>query len=139
MPILDPLLPILTAWKATTGGAGFLFPSPRQRAKTRHKSDAPSFVRGSTYIEALRKALAALGLPSLTVYQATRHTFASQWVMADGSIAAKLADILGHATTWVTERYAHLQPGRFSDTDLSRLGSAFESDLSPVAQPQLPE
>ncbi len=141
VPILDPLLPILLAWRAATGGTGFLFPSPRQRMKrTAGKDAALSFVRGNTYLAALRAVLQPLALPRLDVYQATRHTFASQWVMADGSIA-KLAAILGHSTTEVTKRYAHLIPGRFSANDLARLGSPgpkngeIRSELGPDAAP----
>jgi hypothetical protein len=34
----------------------------------------------------LKKALAACGLPDITWYNATRHTFASQWAMAGNPI-----------------------------------------------------
>ena len=48
----------------------------------------------------LRPVLTALGLarPGLGWYEATRHTFASQWVMAGGSIE-KLKENLG-TTRW---------------------------------------
>jgi site-specific recombinase XerD len=45
-----------------------------------------------------------------------RHSFASRWVQAGGSLS-KLAEVLGHSTREVTLRYAHLQPGNFSDTE----------------------
>ncbi len=48
---------------------------------------------------------------ALTGYQATRHTFASQWVLAGGSIE-KLKEIMGHISVIVTEQYAHLHPLR---------------------------
>ena len=52
----------------------------------------------------------------LTWYQCTRHTFASQWVMANGSIE-KLAAEFGHSSTEVTRRYAHLRPDHFREAD----------------------
>ena len=59
----------------------------------------------------LRVALAQLELtqPGLGWYEATRHTFASQWVLAGNSIE-KLSAILGHYSVVMTERYAHLHP-----------------------------
>jgi site-specific recombinase XerD len=47
-------------------------------------------------------------LPALTWYQATRHTFASQFVLAGGSIE-KLSKLMGHSSVTTTERYAHLR------------------------------
>ena len=49
-------------------------------------------------------------------YEATRHTFASRYVQAGGSLM-KLASILGHSATEVTLRYAHLQPGNFTEQE----------------------
>jgi integrase len=67
----------------------------------------------------LRPVLKALGLarPGLGWYEATRHTFASQWVLAGGSIE-KLKEILGHYSVVMTERYAHLKPDLFSPKDM---------------------
>jgi len=59
--------------------------------------------------------LARLGLGW---YEATRHTFASQWVMAGGSIE-KLKEILGHYSVVMTERYAHLKPELFTPKDMA--------------------
>src|SRR4051812_24554994 len=60
----------------------------------------------------LRATLKRLGLerPGLGWYEATRHTFASQWVLSGGSIE-KLKEILGHSVV-VTERYTHAPPTR---------------------------
>jgi len=70
----------------------------------------------------LRNALKTLGLekPGLAWYQATRHTFASQFVLAGCSLET-LRRILGHSTVLVTERYAHLQPDHFAEADLARM------------------
>jgi len=55
-------------------------------------------------------------LPAMRWYEATRHTFASRYVQAGGSLM-KLASILGHSATEVTLRYAHLQPGNFTEQE----------------------
>jgi integrase len=44
-------------------------------------------------------------------YESTRHTFASHYVMAGGTLE-QLRDLLGHSTVTTTERYAHLVPNR---------------------------
>ena len=85
----------------------------------------------------LRAALAAAKLDDgLTWYQATRHTFASHWVMDGGSIR-KLSEILGHASVTTTERYAHLSPDAFGRgdyetvvVDLSEGGEVVEVDFN---------
>jgi hypothetical protein len=59
-------------------------------------------------------------MPAVSWYQATRHTFASHWVMAGGSIE-KLREVLGHSSVVVTERYAHLRTDLFGPSDLSRV------------------
>src|SRR5216684_855868 len=57
---------------------------------------------------------------SLTWYQATRHTFASHWVLSGGSLE-KLANVMGHSSVVVTERYAHLRPDLFREEDYELL------------------
>lgn len=80
--------------------------------------------------EYLREALDQLGLarPGLGWYEATRHTFASQWVMAGRSIE-ELKEILGHYSVVVTERYAHLRPDLFA----AGAHQALKVDLSATA------
>lgn len=121
VPILDALHPILSAWKLTTGGKGESRVIPPLRCDgAKIDKHTPG-----TY---LRAALTALGLarPGLGWYEATRHTFASQWVMAGGSIE-KLKEILGHYSVVMTERYAHLKPELFTARDLGTIAL----DLSP--------
>jgi hypothetical protein len=62
-----------------TGGEGLLIPPMRCDGEKIDKHTPGTY---------LRVALEQLGLarPGLGWYQATRHTFASQWVMAGGSI-----------------------------------------------------
>ena len=70
----------------------------------------------------LRNALEQLELtqPGLGWYEATRHTFASQWVLAGNSIE-KLSAILGHYSVVMTERYDHLRLELFTQADLATI------------------
>lgn len=124
VPILDPLLPVLKAWHVKTGGKGLVIPPLRSDGE---------HVDKSTPAQHLRKVLVDLELPPLEPkpwYQATRHTFASQWAMA-GRPMRELQAILGHASISDTERYAHLAPGYWSEG----VHSALAIDLSPSAAP----
>ena len=88
MPVLDALLPILTEWKLKSGDAGRVIPPMRCDGKKIDKATAGNY---------FRVALGQLELtqPRLGWYEATRHTFASQWVLAGNSIE-KLSASLGH-------------------------------------------
>jgi integrase len=138
VPIQDGLLPVLQAWKLKTGGKGLVIP-PVHR-------DARHIGRDALWT-ALRRALKKLGFPeatwtpgtarTLSWYRATRHTFASHWVLAGGSLAT-LARILGHSSVQVTEKhYLHLRPDAYAERDLSgipldlRPGSAKPGALGP--------
>lgn len=127
VPVLDPLLPILTSSREETGGEGLLIPAMRCDGTKIDKHPPGNY---------LRAALAELGLarPGLGWYEATRHTFASQWVMAGGSIE-KLKEILGHYSAIMIERSAHLQPDLFPLSDLATL----KVDLAPGPQDPPPE
>jgi integrase len=126
VPVQAALLPVLTAWKLKTGGSGLVVPPVRTRSK-RSMVDEQSIGR------ALRDALAKLKLPRLTWYQATRHTFASQWVLAGGSIE-KLRELMGHSTVLVTERYAHLRQDLFAEADGDRIAVDFSAPAGAVEQ-----
>lgn len=109
VPILDALLPVLSGWKLRTGGEGRVIP-PLRRDGGKIDKHTPGKYLGKT--------LERLGLarPGLGWYEATRHTFASQWVLGGGSIE-KLKEILGHYSVVVTERYTHLRTDLFSPKD----------------------
>lgn len=111
-PILDSLLPVLRAAKLASGGVGQVVPPMRGGSRKR--------LDPGTLRKCLRVALAACGLPSLTWYQATRHTFASHWVKAGGTIE-RLKEILGHSTVLVTARYAHNKGDLFTAADMGRM------------------
>jgi hypothetical protein len=103
----------LTAWKLATGGTGLLFRLDRP-TRGGQPGFPPQYLRPQTLHRHLAKALEDCGLPEMTWYQATRHTFASQWVLGGGSIEV-LRTILGHSSVTTTERYSHLKPGLFRE------------------------
>jgi integrase len=128
VPILDPLLPVLQAWKLQTGGTGRVVP-PMRRDGTKVDKGTPG-----PYLAATLDRL-GLARPGLGWYQATRHTFASQWVLAGGSIE-KLSKVLGHYSVVMTERYVHLRPDLFAERDFATipLTLAGEGVLTPLGQ-----
>lgn len=129
VPIQRALATLLAARMMEVGSKGLLFPTTQRRGGGRTKRP-PTFIQPHTVGKVWKAARDAAGLPPLTWYQATRHTGASHWVMSGGNIGT-LAAILGHSTTWVTEHYAHLVPGRFSPEDYERLSVG--SRLAPAA------
>lgn len=120
VPIAPALIKILAEWKLATGGAGQLFRPLLGRRGGRPGSPA-RFLGLHNVHEALAKALEACGLAeTLTLYQCTRHTYASHWCLRGGSIEM-LSKILGHRSITTTERYAHLDPRLFQAADLLKL------------------
>jgi|SRR5438552_4891546 len=59
-----------------------------------------------------------------------RHTFASQWVMAEGSLYL-LKEILGHKSIVMTQRYAHLSP-QFTRSAVNLLDKIFVKSHQPA-------
>jgi len=123
--IQEALLPMLVAWKLATGGKGELF--GRLLAGGRKGANDTKFIKSETLAKRLREAMKTLitkeTVPAshfvardrggeeihLTWYQATRHTFASHYMMAGGNLA-KLQAELGHSDIQTTQRYAKLAP-----------------------------
>jgi len=130
VPILDPLLPVLKAWKLRTGGTGLVAPPLRRDGGNIDKATPGKYLRAT--LKKLGLASPGFGLPrpggkrQKVWYWCTRHTFASQWVMSGRSIE-KLKEMLGHYSVIVTERYAHLRPDLFSERDYQ----AIALDLTP--------
>jgi integrase len=113
VPLLDALEPVLVEWRRfRRTDTELCFPSGGNRG---------IHVKEHALGEALRAALEKAQKPELTWYACTRHTFASHWVMDGGSLE-KLRQILGHSSFVVTERYAHLVPGRFSVEERGLVG-----------------
>lgn len=127
-PILDGLLPILKAWKVKTGGEGDERVVPPMRIDGRKLSKQS---RGK-YLQATLERF-GLQRDGLGWYEATRHTFASQWVMNGGSIE-KLKEILGHYSVVMTERYAHLRVDLFTEKDLGTIPLKLSLDHASVAR-----
>jgi len=113
VPVLDALLPILKTWKLKGGGTGRVIPPMRCDGEKIYKGTPGPYLRAA--LEKLKLAREGLGW-----YEATRHTFASQWVLAGGSIE-KLSVMLGHYSVTMTERYAHLRPDLFPVEDLATI------------------
>lgn len=113
VPLLDGLYPVLAKWKLQTGGDGLVVPPMRRDGRHINKSTPGGH---------LEAALVKLKLQreGLGWYECTRHTFASQWVLAGGSIF-QLKEILGHYSVTETERYAHLNPKLFAQKDLGTI------------------
>jgi len=110
VPILDPLLPLLRAWKLACPSPELVFPNRQDRMHPRSASVTKAVfhrVRARAKIEGL-------------TFHDLRHTFASHWVLKGGDIY-RLQQILGHSSIELTQRYAHLAPGAF-DQDLGRFG-----------------
>jgi integrase len=117
-PFLAPLVPLLEAWRLKTGGRGLLFPPRLTAAKGRRVG---AFMHPKRLTEAVEAAAKECELPAIMEwakpwYQATRHTFATHWMKAGHSLG-ELALVLGHSSTWVTERYAHIRPSAERDDD----------------------
>jgi integrase len=112
--IQDDLFPLLTEWKLQSTGPRVV---PSMRPKRR-------YLDVHTMGKEIRKALDSFGLMvtpwAKPWYQATRHTFASQWMLGGGEIA-KLKEQMGHCSITVTERYAHLSPDLFGPKDKHRI------------------
>jgi integrase len=112
----NSLAPILAAYKLRTGGEGLLFkPTVADRGGRPDLGTVPTFMRPQTLIRHLREALKTCGLPPLTWYEATRHTFASLFVLGGGSLEM-LRTLMGHSSVTTTERYSHLRPDLFTET-----------------------
>ncbi|MGB8298051.1 MAG: site-specific integrase [Polyangia bacterium] len=125
----NSLAPILAAWRLKTGGEGLLFkPKVADRGGRPDLGTAPAFMRPSTLIRHLREALKTCGLPPLTWYSCTRHTFASLFVLGGGSLEM-LRTLMGHSSVTTTERYSHLRPDLFAEASFH----AMDVDLSKPA------
>jgi len=118
VPILDPVLPVLKAWKLRHPGT-WLF------TKQRGGVFQPS---SRVFQEVLHRVVERAGFESRWVhgkwrwyitFHDLRHTFALHWVMSGGDVF-KLQKILGHQSIEMTMRYAHLAPHAFAD-DYGRL------------------
>ncbi|MBI2374739.1 MAG: site-specific integrase [Deltaproteobacteria bacterium] len=122
IPILDPLLPILRAWRLIVGAEPLVFTNQAGKM-LRKDSRVFDFV--------LHRVLKEAGLPERYIrFHDLRHTFASHWMMRGGDVF-KLQKILGHKSIEMTMRYSHLAPSAFS-ADYGRLSALDPFDVSEV-------
>ena len=113
VPILDALLPILTAWRVQSPVASdYVFPSA---TGTMLQPSARVFQ------ERLHRVLDGAGFERVwvggrhvryLVFHSLRHTFASHWVMNGGDLF-KLQRMGGWKSQAMVQRYAHLAPDAF--------------------------
>lgn len=124
VPMLDPLLAPLRAWRLRHGG-DLVFTNRDGRMLQRSSR---------VFQEVLMRVLDRAGLPrrpngrGYVRFHDLRHTFASHWMMRGGDLS-KLQRILGHASPIMTNRYAHLAPEAYTAdhgrlTDLCPTGTA---------------
>jgi len=144
VPLMASLVPILKGWRLKTGATadatgGLLFRPHDVRAGGRPDlGSPPRFIRPETLRKHLASALKDCGLPAITIYQATRHTFASQFVLNGGSIEV-LRQVMGHSSVVVTERYSHLKPDLFRETVYTTMSVdlvAPKGDVVPLPAPK---
>ena len=112
--IPDALQPVLTRWSGDCPRTreGLLFP--------RRRRGGWQMAPHSGEMLGLPALIQAAGLRRLArPWHALRHTFASHYMMAGGSLLA-LAQILGHADIKMTMVYAHLAPD-FIAAEMNRI------------------
>lgn len=124
LPLPADLLPVLRPAVLERGGRGLLCPPGRAGVRSGPSRRPARYLRPQTLAASLGEALAACGLPSLTWYQASRHSFASQYVLAGGDLT-RLSVLLGHSSPLVTQRYAHLQSQDVALADVDRVSVEF--------------
>jgi len=122
LPIAPELLNVLRARKLATGGQGLVVPTRYEGRPSGPKRTPARTMRSGTINAATKAVLTTLGLTKegLDFYRATRHTYASHFVLGGGSLD-HLSRLLGHAGPEVTMRYAHLRPEVLSEADVARI------------------
>jgi len=115
VPVGDDLLRVLREYLMRRDDrqarSPFLFPTMNPG------ESASGMVQKHTIEANFREARDRLRLPKVNFYQASRHTFASHYIIDGGSIE-RLSKILGHCSVVVTERYSHLRSDHFTEHDL---------------------
>ncbi len=131
VPVLDPLLPVLRAWRLMCPG-DIVFPNQLGAMQGRC---------ARLFQEIFHRVLDAAGFERAQRngkrrwyirFHDLRHTFASHWVMGGGDLF-RLQKILGHKTVQMTMRYAHLAPDAFVG-DFGRLGTGATTEEGTLLQ-----
>lgn len=123
VPLVDALLPVLRAWRLRHPG----------EVVFTNRDGRPLQPSGRVFQEVFHRVLDAAGFKPRTVkgkqrphirFHDLRHTFASHW-MANGGELFTLQKVLGHKSTQMTMRYAHLAPTAFAK-DFGRFGAGVD-------------
>jgi len=118
VPLMDVLLPVLRACRLQCPGT-LVFPN--RKGEMQQPKDRIFAERFQRVLDDAGFERPAQGRRAHYVrFHDLRHTFASHWMMAGGDLF-KLQKILGHKSTELTLRYAHLSPAAFMG-DLGRFG-----------------
>ena len=131
VPILDPLLPVLRAWRLRRPGR-LVFVN-RDGEMYRESSRVFREVLHRVLTDGdFRQVVVRRQKRSYIRFHDLRHTFASHWVMRGGDIF-KLQKILGHQSVQMTMRYAHLAPEAFA-SDWGRMGTEVPAATGQVVE-----
>jgi integrase len=107
VPVLDPLLPVLRAWREQNP-LEWVFPGQTGRRQ------GPSARVLQEILHRCREKAKLEGEQGRITFHDLRHTFASHWVMKGGDLY-RLQKVLGHKSPQMTMRYAHLAPEAFRE------------------------
>lgn len=111
VPMSDTLFNILSREFERVQGIGWVCRPYFTQDKSKR------FLGKNIISDLVKQGLKVLKLPKMTLYAASRHTFATQYIINGGSMI-KLKEILGHSSIVTTEKhYLHLQPGQYSEND----------------------
>jgi len=103
VPILDVLLPVLREWKLRCPSDTWVFPS---------EVGTMQLPSARVLQETLKRVRKNSEIPYYFRFHDLRHSFASHWMMVGGDLF-RLQKVLGHKSSEMTQRYAHLSPHAF--------------------------
>ena len=135
LPLAPELLSVLRARKLATGGKGLVVPSAYAGRRSGPQRIPARTIRSQTLNTAIKAVLVDLKLnrDGLDFYRATRHTYASHFVLGGGSLD-HLSKLLGHASADVTLRYSHLRPDSLAEADVARIAVDLSSPRGAVVR-----
>lgn len=120
IPILDVLLSILMEWRRINSQSIYVFPNECGNMQGESARIFKQIFHRVLDATEFPKVIRSGKLKRYIVFHDLRHTFASHWMMNNGNLF-RLQKILGHKSSAMTQRYAHLEPSAFAE-DYGRLG-----------------
>lgn len=94
------------------------------------------FMGYGTWLDKWHEALKELGLPDMRLYDGTRHTFGTWWIVTGGS-RDRLRELLGHTDLSTTETYIKRAEELQQETHTSLFGQAVEDIEKGIADKRL--